>query len=256
MSNRIHPSAVIEDGVTLGDDCHIHAGVVLRAGTVLGDRVTVHPGAVLGGEPQSLGFDPSIVSGVRIGNGTTIREHVTINRASGAGAATTVGEGCFLMAASHLGHDCALANNVVLANNAMLAGHVAVGAFTFVGGGAGVHQFSRIGESVMISGLARVSRDVPPFTMVAERDELVGLNLVGLRRRGFSREAIAELKTLFRELFWRGGNARALAAAALAEGRPVTSEAQRFLEFFAEGKRGFVQGRRTTASDGRGGDDA
>src|SRR5690606_41283756 len=119
MSNRIHPPAVIENGVSLGDGCHIHAGVVLRAGTVLGDRVTVHPGAVLGGEPQSLGFNPSIVSGVRIGNGTTIREHVTINRASGAGAATTVGEGCFLMAAAHLGHGWASADNVELANSAV-----------------------------------------------------------------------------------------------------------------------------------------
>ncbi|MFH1498626.1 MAG: acyl-ACP--UDP-N-acetylglucosamine O-acyltransferase [Verrucomicrobiota bacterium] len=251
MSNRIHPTAVIEDGVVLGDDCHIHPLVVLRAGTVLGDRVTIHAGTVIGGEPQALSFDPATPSGVRIGDGTTIREHVTINRAMHAGVETTVGANCFLMACSHLGHDCAVADNVILANNALLAGHVAVGAFSFVGGGAAVHQFSRIGESAMIGGLARITRDIPPFTMTAERDELVGLNLVGLRRRGFPRETIAELKSLFRELLWQPGNVRALAAAALAAGRAVSPEATRFLEFLSGGKRGFVQARRLTRQEGQ-----
>ncbi len=244
MSNFIHPTAVIEDGVVIGNDCHIHAHTVLRTGTILGDRVTVHPGAVLGGEPQSLAFDLATVSGVRIGNGTTIRENVTVNRASHAGAETVVGADCFLMAAAHVGHDCSVANNVVLANNVMLAGHVNVGAFSFIGGGAGFHQFCRVGESVMVGGLARVSRDIPCFSMMAERDELVGLNLVGLRRRGFSRETIAELKTLFRDLLWQPGNVRVLATDRLTAGRVVSPEAVRFLEFLTGGKRGFVQARR------------
>lgn len=244
MSNRIHPSAVIEDGVVLGADCVVHPHVVLRAGAVLGDRVTVHAGAVIGGEPQSLAFDAAIRSGVRIGPGTTIRENVTINRSTHAGAETLIGENCFLMANAHVGHDCAVANNVVLANNVMLAGHVGVGAFSFIGGGAGVHQFCRIGESAMVGGLTRLSRDVPCFAMVAERDELVGLNLVGLRRRGFSRESIAELKTLFRELFWRPGNVRERAAAILAGERALAVEGRRFVEFLTGGKRGFVQARR------------
>lgn len=250
MSNRIHPTAVIEDGVVLGDDCAIHPYVVLRAGTVLGNRVTVHAGSVIGGEPQALSFDPATPSGVRIGDGTTIREHVTINRAMHAGAQTVVGANCFFMACSHLGHDCAVADNVVLANNVMLAGHVAVGAFTFVGGGTGIHQFCRVGESAMVSGLARISRDIPCFSMVAERDELVGLNLVGLRRRGFPRETVAELKTLFRELCWQTGNVRDHAAALLAGDRTLTVEGRRFVEFFTGGKRGFVQARRLAREEG------
>lgn len=244
MNNRIHPSAVIEDGVILGDGCQIHAGVVLRTGTTLGDRVTVHTGAVLGGEPQSVTFDPSVQSGLLVGSGTTIREHVTLNRASQAGTQTVVGENCFLMAAAHAGHDCVLGNNVILANNAMLGGHVTVGAFSFVGGGAAIHQFCRIGDGAMVGGLARITRDIPPYTMTTERDELIGLNIVGLRRRGISREAIGELKWLFRELFWRVANVRTLAAQLLSSERATTPEARRFLEFFAEGKRGFVQARR------------
>lgn len=250
MSNRIHSTAIIEDGVVLGDDCHIHAFAVLRAGAVLGDRVTVHAGAVIGGEPQALAFDPATLTGVRIGDGTTIREHVTINRAMHAGAQTIVGAKCFLMAGAHVGHDCAVADNVVLANNALLAGHVTVGAHSFVGGGAAVHQFCRIGESVMVGGIARVTRDIPPFTMMAERDELVGLNLVGLRRRGFPRETIMELKNLFRELLWQPGNVKALASEALVAGRVVSPEAVRFLEFLTGGKRGFVQARRLVRAEG------
>ncbi len=145
------------------------------------------------------------------------------------------------MANSHAGHDCALGDDVVLANNVMLAGHVTVGSFSFVGGGAGIHQFCRIGDSVMVSGLARISRDLAPFTINAERDEVSGLNLVGLKRRGFSRESICELKTAFRAVYFGRGNIRELAVAALASGAYVTVEAKRFLEFFAGGKRGFAR---------------
>jgi len=249
MSVSIHPSAVIEDGVVIGDGCDIQAGAVIRRHSVLGERVVVHPYAVVGGDPQYLKFDRATVSGVRIGAGTVVREHVTINRAVGSGANTVVGERCFLMANAHIGHDCAVADDVVLANNVMLAGHVQVGAFTFIGGGAGVHQFARIGESAMISGLSRISRDLAPFTITAERDEVSGLNLVGLKRRGFSREAIGELKTAFRAVYFGVGNIRELAAAQLAGGGYTTVEARRFLEFFGAGKRGFARASRVIVSD-------
>ena len=143
------------------------------------------------------------------------------------------------MACAHVGHDCAVADDVVLANNVMLAGHVAVGSFTFIGGGAGIHQFTRIGESAMVGGLARITRDIAPFLMVAERDEVSGFNVVGLRRRGFSREAIAELKECYRQVF-APGDPRDHAATVLAAG-VKSAEARRFLEFFAGGKRGFVR---------------
>jgi UDP-N-acetylglucosamine acyltransferase len=246
----IHPSATIEPGAQLGADCEVMARAVVTRHAILGDRVIVHPGAVVGGDPQFLKFDRRVSSFVRVGEGTVIRENVTLNRAIHEGQATVVGARCFLMAGSHAGHDCALADDVVLANNVMLAGHVAVGAFTFVGGGAGVHQFVRIGESVMVGGLARITRDLAPFTIVAERDEVSGLNLVGLKRRGFARETIRELKEAFRRVYVESGDIRRLAAAALAEGLVKSPEALRFLGFFADGKRGFARPERR----GRGGE--
>ena len=235
----IHPTAIIEDGVQLGADCVVHAHAVIKRHTVLGDGVKVHEFAVIGGDPQYLKFEPGTVSGVRIGAGTVVREHVTINRAVHTGQFTVVGARCFIMAAVHLGHDCVVADDVVLANNVMLAGHVEVGANTFVGGGAGIHQFVRIGEGAMVSGLARITRDIAPFLIAAERDEVSGFNVVGLKRRGFSREAIAELKACFAAVF-AGGDPRKLAAARSATG-VQTTEARRFLEFFAGGKRGFIR---------------
>ena len=244
MSTTIHPTAIVEAGAQLGADCEIMAYAVITKHCVLGERVTVHPFAVLGGDPQFLKFDPATVAGVRIGAGTVIREHVTINRSIQAGKFTTVGENCFFMAASHAAHDCEVGNNVVFANAALLAGHVSVGDNTFLGGSAAVHQFCRIGESVMIAGHASITRDVPHFTMVAERDEIIGFNVVGLRRRAVPRAAIAELKAAFQEVYFTPGNIRTVAAAALAGGNFSSAEAMRFLAFFAEGKRSFACTRR------------
>lgn len=244
----IHPTAIIEEGVQLGAGCAVQAHAIIRKHSVLGDGVVVHPFAVVGGDPQYLKFDPATASGVRIGAGTVIREHVTVNRSIHAGKETVVGARCFLMACSHVGHDCELADDVVLANNTMLAGHVIVGGFTFVGGGAGIHQFVRIGEGVMVGGLTRLTKDVAPFLMVAERDEVPGFNVVGLKRRGFGRESIRELKDCYHAVF-AGGNPRKLAAARLAAG-VAGAEARRFLEFFAAGKRGFVRPAAGVASDG------
>lgn len=240
----IHPTAIIEDGAQLGVDCEVMAHAVVTRHAVLGDRVVVYPGAVVGGDPQFLKFDRRTPTFVRVGEGAVIRENATINRSIYEGQATTVGARTFLMAGSHAGHDCAVAEDVVLANNAMLAGHVSVGAFTFVGGGAGIHQFVRIGEGVMIGGLARITRDLAPFTIVAERDEVSGLNLVGLRRRGCGREAVRELKEAFRQVYFESGDIRKLAARAAAEGGFASAEAARFLAFFAEGKRGFARAKR------------
>ncbi len=232
----IHPTAMVEKGAQLGAECEIMAGAVITRHCRLGDRVVVHPYAVVGGDPQYLKFDRATLSSVDVGAGTVIREHVTINRSIHPGQATVVGARCFVMANAHVGHDCVVADDVVLANNAMLAGHVTVGAGTFVGGGAGIHQYCRIGEGVMVGGLARVTLDVPPYTMVAERDEIVGFNVVGLKRRGFARETIRELKAVFRAVYFTPGNIRTVAAALLATA--VSAEARRFLEFFTQGKRG------------------
>jgi UDP-N-acetylglucosamine acyltransferase len=245
----IHPTAIIEPGAQLGADCEIMAHAVVTRHAVLGDRVVVHPGAVVGGDPQFLKFDRRTPSFVRVGEGTVIRENATLNRSIHERLATTVGARCFLMANSHTGHDCAISDDVVLANNVMLAGHVSVGANTFLGGGAGVHQFVRVGESVMVGGLARISRDLAPFTIVAERDEVSGLNLVGLKRRGFSREVMRELKQAYRAVYFCVGDIRRLAAEALASGAYASDEAKRFLAFFAEGKRGFARAHRAVATE-------
>lgn len=244
MPTAIHPTALVEPGARLGADCEIMAYAVVTKHCVLGDRVTVHPFAVVGGDPQYLKFDRSLDAGVRIGAGTVLREHVTVNRSIHAGKATVIGENCFLMAASHVAHDCEVGNHVVFANAALLAGHVSVGDHTFLGGGSAVHQFCRIGEGVMVAGHASITRDVPHFTMVAERDDIIGFNVVGLKRRGFSRAAIAELKAAFQDVYFTAGNIRDVAAQRLAANAFETPEARRFLEFFAGGKRSFARARR------------
>ena len=245
----IHPTASVDPGAQLGVDCEIMAYAVVTKHCVLGDRVVVHPFAVIGGDPQYLKFDRASETGVRIGSGTVLREQVTINRSIHPGEATVIGENCFFMAASHAGHDCAVGNDVVLANATLLAGHVSVGDHTFFGGGAAVHQFCRIGESVMVAGHASITRDVPPFTMVAERDDMIGLNVVGLKRRGLSRAAIAELKAAYQDVYFTPGNIRALAAQRLAGKADQTPEARRFLEFFSGGKRSFARARRAAAEE-------
>lgn len=249
MPTLIHPTAIVEAGAELGVDCEIMAHAVVTRHAVLGDRVIVHPGSVVGGDPQYLKFDRATPTFVRVGTGTVIRENVTLNRAIHADQSTVIGERCFFMAGSHAGHDCLVGDDVVLANNALLAGHVTVGAFSFIGGGAAVHQFCRVGESAMIAGLARITRDLAPFTITAERDEVSGLNLVGVKRRGFPRETIRELKEAFRAVYFAVGNIRELAASALAGGGYASTEARRFLEFFAEGKRGFARTNRINTTE-------
>jgi UDP-N-acetylglucosamine acyltransferase len=246
----IHPTAIVEEGAQLGADCVIHAYAIVTRHAVLGDGVVVHPFAVVGGDPQDLRFDPATSSGVRVGPGTVIREHVTIHRATKPGSSTEVGAGCYLMASCHVAHDCRLGDRVILANAVLLAGHVHIGEGAFLGGSAVIHQFSRIGDGAMIGGAARVARDVPPFTMTTERDEVVGLNVVGLRRRGLPRQTVEELKRAFRAVNVPVGNMRDLAAAALASGGYQSAEARRFLEFFSGGRRGFVRARRGGTDEG------
>jgi UDP-N-acetylglucosamine acyltransferase len=247
----IHPTALVEDGVQLGDGCVVHAHAILKRGTTLGERVVVHSFAVIGDEPQDLHFDPATRTGVRIGPRTVIREHVTVHRSTGPGTFTEVGEACLLMVGCHVGHDGRVGNHVAIANAALLAGHVHVGDHAFLGGGALIHQFCRIGESAMIGGGARISRDVPPFTMATERDGLIGLNLVGIRRRGFTSSAVRELKKAFHLVYDDHGNIRENARRALDDETFQEPPARQFLKDFAEGTRGFVRPRR-----GRGETDA
>lgn len=240
----IGPHAVVEDGVEVGEGTRVGPHAVLRQGAVIGGRCLIDSHAVIAGLPQDLKFDPSTETFVRLGEGVTIREGVTVHRATQPGGCTEVGAGAYLMAYSHLGHDCRVGEHTILANNVMLGGFVTVGPRAFLGGGAAIHQFVRIGEGVMLSGVSRLTKDVPPFTMVAERDYLVGFNLVGIKRRAFPREEVQALKACYRFVYdGDNGNPRQAAAEAerrgLGQGRP----AQVFLEFFREGQRGFVTPR-------------
>ena len=243
MATLIHPTAVVEPGAELGVDCEIMPYAIVTKYSVLGDGIVVHPFSVIGGDPQYLQFDRDLKTGVKIGSGSVIREHVTVNRSIHEGQSTLVGEKCFLMATSHVGHDCVVGDHVVLANAALLAGHVSVGVHTFMGGGSAVHQFCRIGESVIVAGHASITRDVPPYVMVAERDDVIALNNVGLRRRGFSREVLKELKSAYQGVFITTGNIRTLASELLLASKELSAEARHFLGFFAEGTRGFVRMR-------------
>lgn len=258
----VHPTAELGEGVVVERHCIVEAATrigagsrlrahaIVRSGCELGAGVLVDSFAVLGGDPQMRVLPPDLGAGrVVVGDRTVLREGVTINRPTTRDGRTEVGADCFLMAYTHVGHDCRVADHVTTANNVMLAGHVTVGAHTFVGGGAGVHQFVRIGESAMIAGNAAISYDVPPFVIAADRNDLCGLNLVGIRRRGFGADAQADLKRCFRAVLFGGGNPRLLAAAALAAGTPGTSpQGRAFLEFFQSGKRGFARARRGAGS--------
>jgi UDP-N-acetylglucosamine acyltransferase len=235
--------AVIGAGVVVGDDCTIAAHAILRTGCQLGDQVAVDSFVVVGGKPQSRGVCHG--SGrIRIGNRTVLREGVTINLPTLENGLTAVGDDCMLMATSHVGHDSVVGNAVTLANGVLLAGHVTVGDGTFVGGGAGVHQFVRIGHGAMIAGNASISYDVPPYAIAAERNEICGLNLVGIRRQGFNKTAVADLKRCYHAVFCGTGNLRDRAAKAL-DSAAYGCEAQgrSFLEFFAGGRRGFARNR-------------
>ncbi|MFO1406748.1 MAG: acyl-ACP--UDP-N-acetylglucosamine O-acyltransferase [Steroidobacteraceae bacterium] len=244
VSVTVHPAAIVEPGAVLGAGCIVHAGAVVFRHAVLGDGVVVHPYAVVGGDPQDLRFDSSTRSGLRVGARTVIREHVTLHRATRADGWTEVGADCFLMVGCHVAHDCRLGDRVIMANHVLLAGHVQIGDGAFLGGAAVVHQFTRIGEGAMVGGATRLSRDLAPFSMVTERDEVVGLNVVGLRRRGLPRTTVAELKRAFRAVNVTVGDMREIAAAELAGGGYTSPEARRYLEFFAGSRRSYARARR------------
>ena len=220
MSATIHPisdvdpAARLGDGVVIGPFCSVGPDVVLGDGvnlkshvaiagrTTIGARTAIYPFASIGHPPQDLKYrgEPSTLT---IGADCMIREGVTMNPGTeGGGMETTVGDRCFFLANSHVAHDNRIGDNVIFSNNVMCAGHVRVGNFVIVGGGTGLHQFIRVGDHAFIGGGAGVMNDVIPFGMVRDNPaHLAGLNLVGLKRRGFSREHIHELRLAYRLLF-------------------------------------------------------
>ena len=229
----IHPTALVEPGarlgegvkvgpfcmvgadVQLGDGVELISHVVIAGHTKVGEGTRVWPFASIGHQPQDLKFKGE-VSYLEIGARNQIREHVTMNPGTaGGGLHTRVGDGGLFMMGCHVGHDCQIGNNVILANNATLAGHVEVGDFAFLGGISAVHQFVRIGPHAMVGGMTGVEKDVIPFgSVLGDRARLGGLNVVGLKRRGFDRETLQALRSAYRAIFYGEGALHDRAAAA------------------------------------------
>ncbi|PIP58836.1 MAG: acyl-ACP--UDP-N-acetylglucosamine O-acyltransferase [Verrucomicrobia bacterium CG_4_10_14_3_um_filter_43_23] len=245
-NTTIGPYCIVEDDVVIGENCTLAANTVIRRGSILGNGISVDSFSVIGGAPQIKDFDVSIRGGVKIGSHVVIREHVTIHRSSVEGGYTSIGEGSMLMAASHVGHDAIVGNQVILANAVLLGGFAQIDDYCFMGGGAGAHQFLRIGEGSIIAGGARMTLDTPPFSMIAERNELAGLNLIGLKRREIPREEIIELKRCFQAVYSTQGNPYEKAKKAKEEGLASTRCAEVFLSFFDQkGKKGIISSLRT-----------
>lgn len=267
---HIHPSAIVEPGARIGAGCRIGpysivgASVVLEDGVELSSHVVIEGQTRIGTEARlspysSVGLPPQDLkykgepTGVEIGARTQLREHVTVHRGStGGDGVTRIGADCLLMACSHVGHDSRLGDRVILANNVMLGGHVQLGEQCFLGGGAAIHQMVRVGRHAMVGGLAGVTNDIPPFGNVFGLPaRLVGLNVVGLRRRGFSRENLHALRAAFRLLFRDPGTfaARMDAAEARFAGDQLVGEVLAFLRS-ADRKRELIRPGRMAAELG------
>ena len=200
---EIGPHVIVEPGVVVGDGCWIGAHAVLKRGLRLGKDVRIFEGAVLGGEPQDLKYRP-VESFAEVGDQTVIREYATVHRSGQEGGVTRLGRNCFLMAYGHVAHDCDIGDGAIVASYVALAGHIHVGAKAFISGCVVVHQFSRIGELAMVGGGSKINLDVPPFlTVDGVPGRAVGLNLIGLRRAGFSSDDVRVLKEAYRLLYRR-----------------------------------------------------
>lgn len=228
--SRVHPTAIVDPGahvgrgvtigpyaiigpkVEIGDGAVIHPHAVVDGATTLGAKVEIYPGAAIGLRPQDKKYDGSPTR-LSIGAGTVVRECVTIQPGTshGGGGITTVGENCLIMAYSHVAHDCVVGNGVIIANATQIAGHCQIGDFAILGGVTTVHQFIRVGARAITGASSRVQQDVPPFMLAdGHPARLFGLNTIGLKRAGFSKERILALKRAYKELFLRGRYSAAL----------------------------------------------
>jgi UDP-N-acetylglucosamine acyltransferase len=250
----IHPQAKIAENVVIEPFVTIYKDVVIGEGTWIGSNVTImdgarigkncriFPGAVVSAPPQDLKYKGE-ASTVTIGDNTIIRECVTLNRGTALDKnTTTIGSNCLLMAYVHVAHDCIIGNNVIIANSVQLAGHIEVQDFAFIGGASAVHQFVSIGAHSIISGGSLVRKDVPPYTK-AGREPLsyVGINSVGLRRRGFSSERINEIQDIYRTIFLKKLNiSRALDI--IETEREPTEIRDEILDFIRNSNRGVMKG--------------
>lgn len=267
MAN-VHPSAIVDPRAELDPTVEVGPGCVIEGKVRIGARTVLAPHAMIQGEAEigednrigsfaTIGFPPQHLeykgapTRTVIGNGNRIREYVSIHRAYKEGDSTTIGDNCFLMAYTHIAHDCRIGNQVIMAGST-LAGHVTVGDRAFISGVCGVHQFCRVGRLAMVGGLTRATQDVPPF-MIAEGSPgyLRTLNTVGIVRAGFAPEIRAELKRVFKALFRQGRTVKD--AIAELDRSTLCAESLELIDFYSETKRGVLA--YAPYRKGRGGDE-
>jgi len=235
---QVGPYAIIESGCVIGDYCEIRAHAVICKGTLMGPHNQIGYGAVIGAEPQDYGYKGGR-TWVEIGAGNKIREYVTIHRATTEGTATSIGSDNFLMGGVHVGHDVEIGNHTIMANNTLLAGHVEVQDGAFLGGATVVHQHTRIGKLAITRGGTRLGKDVPPFFMATDTNEVAGINRIGLRRAGLSQETRRAIQAAF-ELIYRS-NLNVTQALAELEKKFHLPEVTHLVEFIRGSKRGICR---------------
>ncbi|RKY87613.1 acyl-[acyl-carrier-protein]--UDP-N-acetylglucosamine O-acyltransferase [candidate division KSB1 bacterium] len=236
----IGPFSIIEKNVIIGENTKIGSGVVISSGTSIGKGCNIFHGAVLGTIPQDLKFTGEETI-LRIGDNTTIREYATINRGTKYSGKTVVGKNCLVMAYVHIAHDCVIKDNVILANAVNMAGHVEIDDFAIVGGIVPIHQFVKIGKHSFIGGGYRVPKDVPPYILAAEEPlTYCGLNIVGLKRRGFSREAIEIIKKVYKFIYRSSLNV-SQALEIIEKEIEKTKEVNEIVRFIKSSKRGIIK---------------
>ena len=237
----VEPFTTINNNVTIGSGTWIGSNVTIMEGARIGKNCRIFPGAVISAIPQDLKFEDED-SLVIIGDNTTIRECVTINRGTKAYGKTEIGKNCLIMATAHIAHDCIIKENVIIVNGVTLAGHVEIGEYAIIGGLSGIHQFIHIGKHVMVSGGSLVRKDVPPYTKAAKEPlSYVGINSIGLRRRGFDSPKINEIQNIYRILFQKNNNTTQALEILEAE-LEATPERDEVITFIRNSQRGIMKG--------------
>ena len=202
----VGPFAIIDAGAVIGKGCQIGPRAWITGNTRMGDGNKIGCGALVGDNPQDTSFDPATPSTVTMGDNNRIGDYVTIHRSTADGGSTSIGNDNFIMIGVHVGHDCQIGHRNNIANNVLLGGHIHIGNNTFLGAGSAFHQFLHIGDFAIAQGNAAISRDAPPFCVVHGQNGLSGLNVIGLRRGGFSPEERSDIKRAYKLLFRSGGN--------------------------------------------------
>jgi UDP-N-acetylglucosamine acyltransferase len=237
---EVGPYAIIEDDVTIAAGCKIGPRALIASGARLDENVIVHHCATVGTIPQDLKFEGEKTV-LKVGAGTVIREYATLNRGTKWSGESVVGKNCLLMAYCHIPHDAHLGDHVIMANSVQMGGHVVLGDYTIIGGGCVVHQFVKIGEHVMIGGGLRVVKDIVPFALAGGYPlKIEGINLIGLKRRGFTPDQINSIRAAYRLLFWSGLNTSQALGKIRAEVEQ-TKEVLLLLDFISASERGILK---------------